>query len=153
MASRREERVTEAATGGALGGALVGYLGVGPLDTGVLLDKLLIGAGIGTVAGLVVLLFSIFVAKDGWRDVLGRSWWLVPGCAGLVALIMGYRELLDWAFGWALAGWASGWQAALLGGVVGGVLFGGFAVLATRPRRDPASRTHESAPGPGSGTS
>ena len=127
----REDRVIEAATTGALGGALAAYLGGGPLDPGGLADKLLLGAAIGAGVPLVFLVGFAVVARD--RSVLWWLWWAVPGAA-LGALILGYRELLDWAFGWAVGAWASGWRAALVGGAVGAVVVGGIAFLRTRPR-------------------
>jgi hypothetical protein len=145
MAKGREDRIIEAATGGALGGAAAGYLGSGPLNVGGLVDKLLLGAGLGSGAALIVLVVLLIVLRISWREVLQTAWWLIPSCAGLCALVMGYKELLGWAFGWALAGWATGWRAALLGGVVGAMVFGGIAFIATRPNKKTPRTTAERA--------
>jgi hypothetical protein len=146
MAQSREDRVIEAATGGALGGAVAGYLG-SPFDFGGLLDKLLLGAGIGVGAALVFLVILLVVIKESWREVLGAALWMVPGCAGLCALVMGYKELLDWAFGWTLTSWVVGWRAAVLGGLVGAILFGGGTHLMSRPRRFPLASSKDATPG------
>jgi hypothetical protein len=133
--SSRAARVGLATIKGIAAGAILGYLGGGPLNLSAIENGIWIGAAVGAVVGIVAV---SLLARINWREA-GLALWLIPGLAAAGALVIGFKKLARWAFGWAVAQAGEQYVAAGLGALLGGLIAGLIAYWASRDRHVPST--------------